>query len=211
MAERGGFEPPVTFLPRTLSKRVLSTTQPSLLLKIPCHFSKETICITVYNLNFMETFYRYSESGQLNALYNEYCQEDPETVKEKMELWQGSCKEVIDSGDLDIHEYNALYELYKEMLIWRMMIRSELIDISKYFTRDEAEEGIREHVARYIENVYGGKDGLEEKGIEKATVAMLGTWTPYAPDIMREAFWDARVDMVRWQVAEKLEEYGHMN
>ncbi len=30
MAERGGFEPPVTFLPRTLSKRVDSTTLASL-------------------------------------------------------------------------------------------------------------------------------------------------------------------------------------
>ena len=29
MAEREGFEPSVTFLPRSLSKGVLSTTQPS--------------------------------------------------------------------------------------------------------------------------------------------------------------------------------------
>jgi hypothetical protein len=163
----------------------------------------------------MESQYRYSESGQLNALYNEFYPDDAEetvsfltqTIRDKMELWQGACKEVIDQG---VHEYNALYELYKEMMIWRMMIRSDLTDISKFFSRDYAEEGIREHVARYIENVYG-KDELQKKGTEKARVAMLGTWTPFAPDIMREAYWDARVDMKRWGVAEKLEEYGHMN
>jgi len=166
----------------------------------------------------MEVAYNYSESGQLNSIYKEhYPSEHEETtsfitevIKEKMELWQGACKEVIDMGDLDIHEYNALYELYKEMMIWRMMIRPDLTDITRYFSRSVAENGIREHVARHIENVYGSPN-LQGKGIEKARVAMLATWTPYAPDIMREAFWDARVDMVRWGVVEKLEEYGYMN
>lgn len=162
----------------------------------------------------------YTESGQVHTLYNEIWSGEENfsvddltnEIKGRLEKWAGVCKDVIDSDQLDLHEYNALYELYKEVAIWYFMDSPQMIDeVDVHIPRETAEYFVDYYVPECIRNVYFFNLDLVIKGVDRFDIVKLGEKTSFAPEIFLEAIQDARVDMVRWGVAEKLADYGYMN
>lgn len=84
-------------------------------------------------------------------------------------------------------------------------------EVDVHIPRETAEYFVDYYVPECIRNVYFFNLDLVIKGVDRFDIVKLGEKTSFAPEIFLEAIQDARVDMVRWGVAEKLADYGYMN
>lgn len=161
----------------------------------------------------------YSGSKEFHDAYTEATRDGRELsdldlmteIRGKVEELRGVCREVLENGCLDLHEYNALYQLYKEAAFWYLMDAPAMIRDDIVLPLETAEHFVDHVVPECIRNVYFATLAAVIKGVEKIDIARLGDKTTSNLEIFLEAYEDARIDMIRWRVVEKLEEYGYMN